>query len=93
MVASADTMEKIRKEGTTFDEFANIARKHVYVDAYKASESSLEHFIGQLTRINSSFDSYMVPSYSRKIVNQVCNQIKITFGFFVGLCSLLGFLY
>ncbi|KAE9449669.1 hypothetical protein C3L33_18432, partial [Rhododendron williamsianum] len=70
MLADPNTMAAIEEKGITFDEFKVLCQKHADVSAFKASDSSLQHFTDQLVKTSSSLDLIMIVSYSRRIVNQ-----------------------
>ncbi|KAI7983361.1 hypothetical protein LOK49_LG15G02420 [Camellia lanceoleosa] len=55
----------------SFDNFAELAREHVDIEAFKAQHSSLEQFTDSVIETTSVEDLHMILSYSRKKVNQV----------------------
>lgn len=44
MIGDSEIMGNVQKKGITFDSFAELARKHVDIEAFKAQHSSLEQF-------------------------------------------------
>ncbi|CAL5425546.1 unnamed protein product [Camellia sinensis] len=70
MIGDSEIMGNIRKKGITFDNFAELARKHVDIEAFKAQQSSLEQFTDSVIETTSVEDLHMILSYSRKKVNQ-----------------------
>ncbi|XP_028084112.1 glutathione gamma-glutamylcysteinyltransferase 3-like isoform X2 [Camellia sinensis] len=63
-------MGNVQKKGITSGSFAELARKHVDIEAFKAQHSSLEQFTNCVIQTTSTEELYMILSYSRKTVNQ-----------------------
>ncbi|GMP91316.1 hypothetical protein CsSME_00042067 [Camellia sinensis var. sinensis] len=59
-------MGYVQKKGITFGSFAELARKHVDIEAFKAQHSSLEQFTNCVIQTTSTEELYMILSYSRK---------------------------
>ncbi|GMP91677.1 hypothetical protein CsSME_00042267 [Camellia sinensis var. sinensis] len=70
MVGDSEIMGNIQKKGITFDNFAELARKHVDIEAFKAQHSSLEQFTDSVIKTTSVEDLHMILSHSRNKVNQ-----------------------
>ncbi|CAL5425385.1 unnamed protein product [Camellia sinensis] len=70
MIGDSEIMGYVQKKGITFGSFAELARKHVDIEAFKAQHSSLEQFTNCVIQTTSTEELYMILSYSRKTVNQ-----------------------
>ncbi|CAL5382374.1 unnamed protein product [Camellia sinensis] len=71
MIGDSEIMGNVQKKGITSGSFAELARKHVDIEAFKAQHSSLEQFRNCVIQTTSTEELYMILSYSRKTVNQV----------------------
>ncbi|GMP91314.1 hypothetical protein CsSME_00042066 [Camellia sinensis var. sinensis] len=71
MVGDSEIMGNIQKKGITFDNFAELAREHVDIEAFKVQHSSLEQFTDSVIETTLVEDLHMILSYSRKKVNQM----------------------
>ncbi|XP_028061483.1 glutathione gamma-glutamylcysteinyltransferase 3-like [Camellia sinensis] len=66
MVGDSEIMGNIQKKGITFDNFAELAREHVDIEAFKVQHSSLEQFTDSVIETTLVEDLHMILSYSRK---------------------------
>ncbi|KAI7989988.1 Glutathione gamma-glutamylcysteinyltransferase 2 [Camellia lanceoleosa] len=66
MIEDSEIMGNVQKKGITFDSFAELARKHVDIEAFKAQHSSLEQFTNCVIQTTSTEELYMILTYSRK---------------------------
>ncbi|XP_028084113.1 glutathione gamma-glutamylcysteinyltransferase 3-like isoform X3 [Camellia sinensis] len=77
MIGDSEIMGNVQKKGITSGSFAELARKHVDIEAFKAQHSSLEQFTNCVIQTTSTEELYMILSYSRKTVNQGRDMLLI----------------
>ncbi|CAG8433925.1 2548_t:CDS:1 [Diversispora eburnea] len=63
-------IEEVKKNGTTFSQFACLAKCHCDVVVKRADHVTKEEFIEDLKKVCSSSDIFMVISFSRKTLQQ-----------------------
>ncbi|RHZ45182.1 hypothetical protein Glove_688g28 [Diversispora epigaea] len=63
-------IEEVKKNGTTFSQFACLAKCHCDVVVKRADHVTKEEFIEDLKKVCSSSDVFMVISFSRKTLQQ-----------------------
>ncbi|CAG8608017.1 5692_t:CDS:2, partial [Acaulospora colombiana] len=70
LVSCCSPIEEVKKNGTTFSQFACLAKCHCDVIVKRADHITKEEFIEDLKKVCSSSDTFMVISFSRQSLQQ-----------------------